>query len=80
MKKEKKLPEYFKYNEYVEDIYVLFAKMGGKYPEFLCRPYQEVMCDIAVTHSPRYLIDMKLEAGETIIRCANEKKKEVANG
>lgn len=53
-------------DKYVEDIYVLFAKMGGKYPEFLCRPYQEVMCDIAVTHSPRYLIDMKLEAGETI--------------
>lgn len=53
-------------DKYVEDIYVLFAKMGGLYPEFLCRPYQEVMSDITVTHSPRYLIDMKLDKGRTI--------------
>ena len=50
----------------VEDIYLLFGKMGGDFPEFCCRPYGEVMCDISVTHSPRYFIDMKLKAGETI--------------
>lgn len=53
-------------DKFVEDIYVLFAKMGGSYPEFMCRPYQEVMSDITVTHSPRYLIDMKLDDGQTI--------------
>lgn len=50
----------------VENIYMLFGKLGGTPAEFRCRPYQDVMCDIAVTHSPRYLIDMTLEKGETI--------------
>lgn len=53
-------------DKYVENIYVLFAKMGGEFPEFLCRPYQDVMYDIVVSHSPRYLIDMKLDNGHTI--------------
>lgn len=50
----------------VENIYMLFGKLGGNPPEFKCRPYQDVMYDIAVTHSPRYLIDMTLKKGETI--------------
>lgn len=50
----------------VEDIYLLFGKMGGEYPEFRCRPYGDVMCDISVTHSPRYFIDMELKEGGTI--------------
>lgn len=50
----------------VEDIYMLFGKLGGKIPEFKCRPYQDVLYDIAVTHSPRYMIDMELNHGETI--------------
>ena len=50
----------------VEDIYLLFGKMGGEYPEFRCRPYGDVMCDISVTHSPRYFIDMELKEGRTI--------------
>lgn len=50
----------------VDNIYMLFGKLGGNPPEFRCRPYQDVMRDIAVTHSPRYLIDMTLEKGETI--------------
>ena len=50
----------------VENIYMLFGKLGGNPPEFRCRPYQDVMYDIAVTHSPRYLIDMTLSKGETI--------------
>lgn len=52
--------------ESVENIYMLFGKLGGNPPEFKCRPYQDVMYDIAVTHSPRYLIDMTLKKGETI--------------
>ena len=53
-------------DSFVEDIYLLFGKMGGEYPEFCCRPYGDVMSDISVTHSPRYFIDMQLKEGETI--------------
>ncbi len=52
--------------ENVDDIYMLFGKLGGDVPEFRCRPYEEVLYDIAVTHSPRYLIDMELSEKETI--------------
>ena len=45
---------------------LVIGKLGGNPPEFRCRPYQEVLYDIAVTHSPRYLINMELQDGETI--------------
>ena len=50
----------------VENIYMLFGKLGGKIPQFKCRPYHDVLYDITVTHSPRYLIDMELTTGTTI--------------
>lgn len=49
----------------VERIYMTFGKLGGTI-QFLSRPYEECLCGIAVTHMPRYLIDMRLHAGETI--------------
>ena len=49
----------------VDNIYMLFGKLGGV-PQFRCRPYQDVLYDITVTHSPRYLIDMELTTGTTI--------------
>lgn len=52
--------------DHVDDIYMLFGKLGGEIPQFRCRPYQDVLYDIAVTHSPRYLIDMKIEDKDTI--------------
>lgn len=52
--------------EHVDDIYMLFGKLGGAIPQFKCRPYQDVLYDIAVTHSPRYLINMELEKKDTI--------------
>ncbi len=52
--------------ENVDDIYLLFGKLGGDIPQFKCRPYQDVLYDIAVTHSPRYLINMELGKDETI--------------
>lgn len=51
--------------EHVDDIYMLFGKLGGN-PEFKCRPYQDVLYDIAVTHSPRYLINMEIGESDTI--------------
>lgn len=52
----------------VDDIYMLFGKLGGDVPEFRCRPYESVLYDIAVTHSPRYLINMDLGEKDTIFR------------
>lgn len=52
--------------EDVEHIYMLFGKLGGTPAEFMCKPYQDCLCDIAVTHSPRYLIDMNIPKGNTI--------------
>lgn len=51
--------------EGVERIYLTFGKLG-KPVEFLSRPYEDCMSGIAVTHMPRYLIDMRLKKGETI--------------
>lgn len=53
-------------DELVENIYMLFGKFGGSVAEFKCRPYQDVLYEIAVTHCPRYLINMELGKGETI--------------
>lgn len=52
--------------ENVDDIYMLFGKLGGEVPQFKCRPYQDVLYEIAVTHSPRYLINMELKREDTI--------------
>jgi len=51
--------------ESVEHIFFLFGKLH-KPVEFRTRRYEECLCDIAVTHSPRYKIDMNLSEGETI--------------
>lgn len=48
-------------DQYVEDIFMMFGKLGGNIPEFKLRPYQDCLSNIAVTHSPRYLIDMEIK-------------------
>ncbi|MDY4250799.1 hypothetical protein [Bacteroides pyogenes] len=48
-------------NKNVENIYMLFGKLGGIPIQFRCKPYNLCLYDIAVTHSPRYLIDMDLQ-------------------
>lgn len=50
----------------VERIYMTFGKLGGNPIEFISKPYEECLYGIAVTHMPRYLIDMRLKPGETI--------------
>lgn len=55
----------------VEDIYMLFGNLGGDIPRFKCKPYQSVLSDITVTHSPRYLIDMNITEAETIFSKMN---------
>ncbi len=49
----------------IERIYIMFAKMV-KPVEFKCRLYEDCLTDIVVTHSPRYKINMNLDAGQTI--------------
>lgn len=52
-------------NQGVERIFLTFGKLGAPV-QFLSRPYEECLSGISVTHYPRYQIDMKLNAGETI--------------
>ncbi len=49
----------------VKRIFMLFAKLASPI-EFKCRPYEECLSEVVVTHSPRYLIDMNLPIGKTI--------------
>jgi len=50
----------------VERIYMTFGKLGGAQPAFCSKPYEACLYGIAVTHMPRYLINMRLQEGETI--------------
>lgn len=50
--------------EDVERIYMLFGKLGGTPAEFRLRPYQDCLSDIALTHAPRYMIDMNIADNE----------------
>lgn len=49
----------------IERIYLTFGKLGNPV-EFRSKPYEDCLYDIAVTHYPRYQIDMNLSKGETI--------------
>jgi hypothetical protein len=44
---------------------MLFGKMAAPI-EFKCRPYEDCLSEVVVTHSPRYLINMDLQKGQTI--------------
>lgn len=50
----------------IERIYMTFGKLGGNPIEFLSKPYEQCLYGIAVTHMPRYLINMQLNEGDTI--------------
>jgi len=50
----------------VERIFMTFGKLGGNPIQFLSKPYEACLSGIAVTHMPRYLIDMRLSEDETI--------------
>ena len=49
----------------IERIFILFGKMYSPV-EFKCRPYENCLSEVVVTHSPRYLIDMDLNQGQTV--------------
>jgi hypothetical protein len=56
--------------ENVERIYLLFGKLSTP-AEFRYRLYQDCLYEVAVTHSPRYLIDMELAIGDSIFEKMN---------
>lgn len=51
--------------ENVERIYMFFGKIISP-PEFKFRRYEDCLYEVAVTHSPRYMVDMNTPNGETI--------------
>ncbi len=59
--------------EDVSKIYMLFAKLGGDFAEFRCKPYEDCLDTISLTHQPRYQIDMELaeKKRENIFRRMN---------
>ena len=51
--------------EDVVDTYVMFGKTTRGHQAFRCKRYEDCVADVAVTHSPRYRIDMDLAPGTT---------------
>lgn len=49
----------------IDKIYLFFGKLCAPV-DFKFRKYEECLHEVAVTHSPRYLIDMKLKEEDTI--------------
>lgn len=49
----------------VKDIYIFFAKLASPV-EFKFSKYEDVLSEVVVTHSPRYLIDMNLDSSKSI--------------
>lgn len=54
-------------DENVKRIYMMFGKLSAKAIDFRCKPYEQCLDDISVTHSPRYDINMDIkEPSKTI--------------
>jgi hypothetical protein len=51
----------------VHEISVIFAKALPNF-EVMHRPFQECVSDVAVTHSPRYVIDFSINSNDSIFR------------
>jgi hypothetical protein len=53
--------------EDITTVYIFFARLIAP-PRFKYRKYQDCLYDIAVTHSPRYLIDMDVNNEQNIFK------------
>lgn len=51
----------------IEKVYLMFGRLSAPDIDFRCKPYEECLSEIAVTHSPRYLINMDMAATEKTI-------------
>lgn len=51
----------------VKKVFLMFGKLPADAEcAFMCKPYEECLYDIKITHSPRYQIDMETPKGKTI--------------
>lgn len=51
----------------IKKIFMLFGILSRENVDFRCKPYEDCLYDIAVTHSPRYLINMDLKEDEETV-------------
>ena len=51
--------------EDVIDTYIVFGKTAIGNQGFRCKRYEDAIANVAVTHSPRYAIDMEIASNET---------------
>jgi len=49
----------------IKDVFIYFAQLKSP-AKFMYKRYEDCLSDIAVTHSPRYLIDMEVKPENTI--------------
>jgi hypothetical protein len=54
-------------DEHIKKIFMLFGILSPDKVDFRCKPYEECLSEISVTHSPRYVIDMDLKSSEMTI-------------
>lgn len=63
----------------VKKIFMFFGILSKDNIDFRCKPYEECLSEIAVTHSPRYLVDMDLSPDSTIFGKMNISYEEFRN-
>lgn len=51
----------------IEKVFLMFGRLSAPEIDFRCKPYEECLSEIAVTHSPRYLINMDMSATDKTI-------------
>lgn len=52
----------------LEEVFLLFGKTALTPAEFRIKRYEDAISDVAVTHSPRYIIDMDLSDTDTFFQ------------
>jgi hypothetical protein len=55
----------------LEALYILFAKNSAQGIQLKCKTFEKCVSSVAVTHSPRYLIDMDLAEGQDLFSQLN---------
>lgn len=54
-------------DENIKKVFMLFGILSKDNVDFRCKPYEQCLYEIAVTHSPRYLINMDLKETDSTI-------------
>lgn len=54
-------------SEDIKKVFMLFGILSQEKIDFRCKPYEDCLSDISITHSPRYLINMDLNCNDDTI-------------